>query len=352
MDELTLDGKIYVSSKRAAQITGYAKDYVGQLCREGRVEARQVGRNWYVLETSIREHRFGTEIAAEHKKEQESAVRNAPPSSPVSAWEAPTYSSEAVSVIPPIVQSTVEIPQVQVTERGPEVIDVIKVEDSKEIGDTRSTDAIVEEMQSAWKDWFTTKPIRSLPEEILLESPEIMDARNGDDPETPADTESEEVQVSINRPLPVSTSFSSGSAFQRELASKNSFDIPVAATAPRLVSSTPLEQEIASEEQIPLTRTHTSGMPENSSIGRRMGEHALNSNSGVEMPSGRIIKERLVTARRGKSTAWRVILILISLAAAGVAYVGSGYAENSVTRDALNNKITQHITGESSFKRD
>ncbi len=61
MDELTLDGKKYLSSKGAAKITGYAKDYVGQLCREGRVTARLVGRSWYVLEDSIRAHRFGGE---------------------------------------------------------------------------------------------------------------------------------------------------------------------------------------------------------------------------------------------------------------------------------------------------
>jgi|CXWL01.1.fsa_nt_gi hypothetical protein len=59
MDELTLDNKIYISSKKAAAITGYAKDYVGQLCREGRVAARLVGRSWYVLEESIKSHRFG-----------------------------------------------------------------------------------------------------------------------------------------------------------------------------------------------------------------------------------------------------------------------------------------------------
>ncbi len=50
MDELILDDKKYLSSKRAAKVTGYAKDYVGQLCREGRVEARLVGRNWYLPE--------------------------------------------------------------------------------------------------------------------------------------------------------------------------------------------------------------------------------------------------------------------------------------------------------------
>lgn len=61
MDELTLHGEIYISSKRAAKITGYTKDYVGQLCREGRITAQLVGRNWYVHESSIRKHRFTLE---------------------------------------------------------------------------------------------------------------------------------------------------------------------------------------------------------------------------------------------------------------------------------------------------
>lgn len=59
MDELTIDERKYISSKRAALITGYAKDYVGQLCRGGYVPARRVGRNWYVLESAIKDHRFG-----------------------------------------------------------------------------------------------------------------------------------------------------------------------------------------------------------------------------------------------------------------------------------------------------
>jgi hypothetical protein len=53
MNEITLDGKTYLSSRRAAEVTGYAKDYIGQLCREGRVEARLIGRNWYVLRESV-----------------------------------------------------------------------------------------------------------------------------------------------------------------------------------------------------------------------------------------------------------------------------------------------------------
>ncbi len=42
-------------------MTGYTKDYVGQLCREGKIIAQLVGRNWYILETSIHKHRFELE---------------------------------------------------------------------------------------------------------------------------------------------------------------------------------------------------------------------------------------------------------------------------------------------------
>jgi len=57
MDELIFEGFKYISSKRAAEVTGYAKDYVGQLCRTGKVKARLVGRTWYVEEVGILIHR-------------------------------------------------------------------------------------------------------------------------------------------------------------------------------------------------------------------------------------------------------------------------------------------------------
>ena len=69
MDEIIIEEKKYISSKRAAKITGYAKDYIGQLCREGRVPARLVGRNWYVLETAIQDHRFGNPEQEVEQKE-------------------------------------------------------------------------------------------------------------------------------------------------------------------------------------------------------------------------------------------------------------------------------------------
>jgi len=135
MDELTIGDKIYISSKQAAKITGYAKDYVGQLCREGRVEARLVGRNWYVLESSIREHRFGGEAKVSDRVE----VVPEPKESPVRAWEAPTYAPMADEGLMPTL-NTVERPLAK-----PETAEAVAL------------------MQDAWKEWFATRP-QALPD--------------------------------------------------------------------------------------------------------------------------------------------------------------------------------------------
>ncbi|MES2668671.1 MAG: hypothetical protein V4644_03225 [Patescibacteria group bacterium] len=124
MDEITIGDKVYVSSKQAAKITGYAKDYVGQLCREGRVEARLVGRNWYVLEDSIREHRFGKPEIVETAPEA--------PEEPVdrsSSWQKPQYEAETVSYVPELAPKPQENVQ----------------------------SAAIVDMQSAWKEWFEEK---------------------------------------------------------------------------------------------------------------------------------------------------------------------------------------------------
>ncbi|HEY4502337.1 MAG TPA: hypothetical protein VJH21_00705 [Candidatus Paceibacterota bacterium] len=57
MEELVFEKKKYVSSRRAARISGYTKDYIGQLCRAGALPAKMVGRNWYIDEDALKEHR-------------------------------------------------------------------------------------------------------------------------------------------------------------------------------------------------------------------------------------------------------------------------------------------------------
>lgn len=56
-DSLIIEGKQYISSRRAAEIAGYSNDYVGQLCRAGKLACRMVGRFWYVDLNSILRHK-------------------------------------------------------------------------------------------------------------------------------------------------------------------------------------------------------------------------------------------------------------------------------------------------------
>ncbi len=137
MDELVIGDKTYIPSRKAAEITGYAKDYVGQLCREGRVEAKLVGRSWYVLEESIREHRFGgssdtAETAEEAPQEPQAEVVEEENETVVQEWEAPKYVSEEIQEIVPIDKTTY-------------------VENKPSFTSTPS----VETIQSSWESWFS-----------------------------------------------------------------------------------------------------------------------------------------------------------------------------------------------------
>ncbi|HVY56006.1 MAG TPA: hypothetical protein VHC46_09650 [Thermodesulfobacteriota bacterium] len=161
MQELEIEGKTYISSRRAAEITGYAKDYVGQLCREGRVEARLVGRNWYILESSIREHRFG-----EEEKTQEMAD-----AAPQRAWESPVYVPERPQPVPMLTPR--EASEARESYQGAEKPD---------------HGALLTDMQSAWQEWFTRKKEHAEPLEEATEQP-VSIVRSPDEEELPEEAE-------------------------------------------------------------------------------------------------------------------------------------------------------------------
>lgn len=54
---ISLDGKDYISAPRAAEITGYHQDYVGQLARSGKILSRRIGNRWYVERAGIGAHK-------------------------------------------------------------------------------------------------------------------------------------------------------------------------------------------------------------------------------------------------------------------------------------------------------
>lgn len=52
-DSILIEGREFISVGRAAEITKYTKDYVGQLCRAGKVAARMLGRTWFIDRESL-----------------------------------------------------------------------------------------------------------------------------------------------------------------------------------------------------------------------------------------------------------------------------------------------------------
>ncbi|MEK7551854.1 MAG: hypothetical protein AAB534_00340, partial [Patescibacteria group bacterium] len=56
MNDLVLEGKKYISSRRASEISGYDSDYLGQLCRAGKLDCRLISRTWFLTESSLRDH--------------------------------------------------------------------------------------------------------------------------------------------------------------------------------------------------------------------------------------------------------------------------------------------------------
>ena len=74
-DSMNIEGKEYISSRRAAEITKYSNDYIGQLCRSGKISARMIGRTWFVAIDSIIEHKRLAELSRQANGERQS---NAP----------------------------------------------------------------------------------------------------------------------------------------------------------------------------------------------------------------------------------------------------------------------------------
>lgn len=57
MEELLLEGKRFKKASVIAREFGYTSDYVGQLCRGGKIDAQLVGRSWYVDVDSLTAHK-------------------------------------------------------------------------------------------------------------------------------------------------------------------------------------------------------------------------------------------------------------------------------------------------------
>ena len=191
MEEILIEEKKYVSSKRAAKITGYAKDYIGQLCREGRVPARLVGRSWYVLESAIQDHRFGKEM---EPMDMTTPVQPVPddsmgaeePSSHPEQITFPRYETTHVDVLPSLNRLT-EVPG-------------IATEDTPDMAYAQKDPQTLTE---SWNEWF--EHVRGAVPEVGAPVQKGADAVSTADLESKEElpTQAQEVPIDVLESVPI-----------------------------------------------------------------------------------------------------------------------------------------------------
>lgn len=129
METVTLEGKEYVKAKSAARELGYTSDYIGQLCRAGKIDSRLVGRSWYVDIGELSSHkqsRYGTKgtksIKVHVSKSEEKGNRISIhqiaelPTSAASSqkftkhvyWNAPKYEPDDQALMPEVQKAQTE----------------------------------------------------------------------------------------------------------------------------------------------------------------------------------------------------------------------------------------------------
>ena len=314
MDEITILDKTYISSKRAAEITGYAKDYVGQLCREGHIDAKMVGRSWYVYEPSIRKHRFGEDESSTLSRESgtirsEDDVSEASAASLVPQWEPSVYEAESVDMIPPL-QTPIRAP----FESGT-IISVPKTMSEMTPEDTHAT---LTDMQLAWREWFDRK------QEARIESPEIIEARieapevaEEVDEETLAEDPGEESEEEFSIPIHKMQS--------EEAVPINLIDSIESVAEPAFI----YPDEVAEEMPKEIVRTKP-----------------------VTKRGSRIMKRDRATKERARSNVLiMAFLFAIAMISIAVATVGTGYAEKYLSGHGVHNPIVNFLVGDSTFRR-
>lgn len=94
MDSVVLDGVEYVKAAVVAKRFKYTSDYVGQLCRAKKIDARLVGRSWFVSPNSLTKYKKDKHTKPEEKEAQ----------TPIKFDEA-VKSSQAKLSVQPVIKS-------------------------------------------------------------------------------------------------------------------------------------------------------------------------------------------------------------------------------------------------------
>lgn len=294
MDEITIGEKTYISSKQAAKITGYAKDYVGQLCREGRVEARLVGRNWYVLDTAIREHRFGKE-EQEHIAPKE-ALDAGLVQDRASAWKKPQYEAEIPVLVPNF---------------------------SGKAAETVGAPAIAD-MQTAWKEWFQDRqPVKDDAFSDFSASSQVL--------------EQETVSVTLLEETPEPMQVESKALHEEESVQVSRIQDSGAATVSE-------ESENDSVELVDIHRIYATKPVE-------VQRHPRMTTAAA---SNRAVKTTRAKEGGVGAVVLQAVLIVVSVAVALVALIGTGHADQYLAGTSLDfgaqKQVVDYLGGKSFYE--
>ncbi|MBI4059464.1 helix-turn-helix domain-containing protein, partial [Candidatus Giovannonibacteria bacterium] len=74
--EILLDGKSFLSLKRAGELSGYHSDYLGRLARGGKLKSRRVGIQWFIEKESLFDFLKRASNRTPEKPKEEIAVVN------------------------------------------------------------------------------------------------------------------------------------------------------------------------------------------------------------------------------------------------------------------------------------
>ncbi len=149
--EFFFDGKRYVSSKRASRLTGYARDYIGELCRDGRLDCRMVGRAWFVTVESIKSH-------------QKSSLAK----TPVSSASVTTSSVVPVSSVAPVAPKSVITPAKAQVSSSPAKVFPLPVLNKKTSGSDQPSPVFLPSVPSPYTSSFRKRAVAVLAVLVLL----------------------------------------------------------------------------------------------------------------------------------------------------------------------------------------
>ncbi|MCB9816274.1 hypothetical protein H6786_02650 [Candidatus Nomurabacteria bacterium] len=76
METVVFDGVAYIKASHAAKEFKYTSDYIGQLCRAKKIDARLVGRTWFVNPESLVEHKRNrhSQLVKKDREEQKQDI--------------------------------------------------------------------------------------------------------------------------------------------------------------------------------------------------------------------------------------------------------------------------------------